>query len=48
MTNLELYIVLSYLIMITPSIRLGGIAGLLVFMCSPISLPIRLGSYIAD
>jgi hypothetical protein len=48
MTNLELYIVLSYLIMIIPSIRLGGIAGLLVFMCSPISLPIRLGNYIAD
>jgi hypothetical protein len=48
MTNLELYIVLSYLIMITPTIRLGGIAGLLVFMCSPITLPIRLGSYIAD
>ena len=48
MTNLELYIVLSYLIMIIPTIRLGGIAGLLVFMCSPISLPIRLGSYIVD
>jgi hypothetical protein len=46
MTNLELYIVFSYLVLLIPAIESNSFGRFFVWLLSPIAFPILLGIYL--
>lgn len=48
MTNLEMYIALSYLIMFIPCFSMEGLRGLVLWFLSPITFPMVLGNYLDE